>query len=154
MKTNIEKIKPVLSVDEIKYFVNEDKRTVTCLATFKLKNFIGSIWNNYMNINSRIREILKRFNVDFNIHSETFTISKTAKCSKDDVFDVELGKKIAESKVMLFALKNHKFLIKELTMDFFNIAKRFDNYACIYAEKLNKEGKHYEFLVSQVKPLK
>lgn len=80
--------------DELQYIINEEKRTVTCIA-----------WDCE---NDLIEHLLKKssdsFTLDTLVHNyETLLLKHkyvgTAKCSPEDTFDVEIGKKIARAKM-------------------------------------------------------
>ena len=80
--------------DELQYIINEEKRTVTCIA-----------WDCE---NDLIEHLLKKssdsFTLDILIQNcEKLLLNHkyvgTAKCSPEDTFDVEIGKKIARAKM-------------------------------------------------------
>lgn len=72
-----------VSFNEPEFYINEKKRTVTC----RLEGFLNGPQDNAASWTEEI---------DF--PSTMLTTSTTARCHKDDTFDVERGKRIALSK--------------------------------------------------------
>ena len=71
-----------VSFEEPEFYINEKKRTVTC----KLEGFLNGPQDN------------SSWTEDIDFPSSTLTVSSTARCHKDDTFDIERGKRIALSK--------------------------------------------------------
>lgn len=80
--------------DELQYVINEEKRTVTCIAW----NCSGDLYE----------QLLKKVESDYIFraiidHDEQLLLKHkyvgTAKCSPEDTFDIETGKKIARAKM-------------------------------------------------------
>lgn len=69
-----------------KFFVNEEKRTVTCEMVARLNSGVTGQDNIRLTY-----EGMNRF-------SDPFKVTTTARCHKDDEFSELLGKRIAESK--------------------------------------------------------
>ena len=67
-------------IHEPRFFINEKKRTVTCLLCGRLSGPEENVWPS----------------LDF--PAKSIEVRATAKCNKNDVFDIERGKRIAESK--------------------------------------------------------
>lgn len=80
-----------LKIEKIDYRVNEEKRTVACILTcnMQLRKHPAFDMHFYYQWKKRMPK------VDYN---GEFTVSATAKCNEEDVFDVEVGKRIAESR--------------------------------------------------------
>lgn len=80
--------------NELQYVINEEKKTVTCIA-----------WDCE---NDLIEYLLKKSSDSFTLDTLVQNYEKlllnhkyvgTAKCSPEDTFDVEIGKKIARAKM-------------------------------------------------------
>ena len=84
-------MKSNLKIEKIDYRVNEEKRTVACILTCNMQLRKHPAYA--MHFYSQWRKRMPK--VDCN---GKFTVSATAKCSEDDTFDVEVGKRIAESR--------------------------------------------------------
>lgn len=80
-----------LKIEKIDYRVNEEKRTVACILTCDMQLRKHPAFD--MHFYSQWRKRMPK--VDCN---GEFTVSATAKCNEDDTFDVEVGKRIAESR--------------------------------------------------------
>ena len=133
-------MKSNLKIEKIDYRVNEEKRTVACILTCDMQlgkhpayyNYIYYQWTKRMpKVNS----------------SGRFTVSATAKCNEEDVFDVKIGKRIAESRV-----KQKAFGIAgRVYMEIFNAVMgsagllRLSIDAC--ANAFDVEEKHIEELI-------
>ena len=93
-----------LSIDEPMFFVNEKKRTVTC----KLNGFLSGpcSYNEWMM-------------AGINFPDKEYSITATAYCHENDVFDVERGKRIALSKA-------ENGLYNKASLDVSNICERLD----------------------------
>ena len=83
-----------LSFEEPKFFVNEKKKTVTCVmgvrpkinGDYKMENILNTIAREYLN------------QTDFEMFKYYFTTFATAKLDPQDTFNVEIGKKVARTK--------------------------------------------------------
>lgn len=79
------------------YFVNENTGTVTCVLWTTKMAAMDYINRHFMQGNLGIYH--RGFNVNERFHMPTKFIG-TAKCSKNDSFDVETGKRIARRRAM------------------------------------------------------
>lgn len=84
-------MKSNLKIEKIDYRVNEEKRTVACILTCNMQLRKHPAYDNYIHYQWTKR--MPKVN-----SSGRFTVSATAKCNEEDVFDVEIGKRIAESR--------------------------------------------------------
>lgn len=91
-------MKSNLKIEKIDYHVNEEKRTVACILICNMQLRKHPAFE--MHFYSQWRKRMPK--VDCN---GEFTVSATAKCSEDDTFDVEVGKRIAESRAKQKAFK-------------------------------------------------
>lgn len=91
-------MKSNLKIEKIDYRVNEEKRTVACILICNMQLRKHPAFE--MHFYSQWRKRMPK--VDCN---GEFTVSATAKCSEDDTFDVEVGKRIAESRAKQKAFK-------------------------------------------------
>lgn len=73
------------SIENFKFYVNEKKRMVTCVLNY------------YYTMDHRVESFVGNLNKDFWPY-KPFTSVGVAKCDKDDVFDVNIGKKVAQAK--------------------------------------------------------
>ena len=84
-------MKSNLKIEKIDYRVNEEKRTVACILTCDMQLRKHPAYDNY--ICYQWTKIMPKVN-----SSGRFTVSATAKCYEGDTFNVETGKRIAESR--------------------------------------------------------
>lgn len=80
-----------LRIEKIDYRVNEEGRTVACTLTCNMQLRKHPAFDMYFFYQ------WKKKMPKVNYYGE-FTVSATAKCNEEDVFDVEVGKRIAESR--------------------------------------------------------
>lgn len=133
--------------DDPVFYINEPKRTVTCKLS--ARTFVPE--ENY-------------FSGEAVVSMRPFTISEiaTAKCHKNDTFDVERGKKIAlakaKSAVYLSAVHGVQKQIEQMNY-LINAAEKFvdKGYRCIavnedYVDKLSMPG-HPEYIKVIDKPV-
>lgn len=83
-----------LSFTEPTFYVNENKKTVTCVMTVR-PGIKGDYKMEYV-INTIAREFLNTSDYDAFKHS--FSIVATAKTDPKDTFNAEIGKKVARAK--------------------------------------------------------
>lgn len=96
-----------LSFGEPKYFVNEEKKIVTCVMDYRLK-FPGDDW--------RMVNALKYISDCYiedkdNMIRYEFQVDAQAKLDPQDEFDVEVGKKVARAKAESRA---YQYVIKQM----------------------------------------
>lgn len=85
--------------DELQFIINEEKKTVVCIAHDCALDLIRDIQKNFSSKPSRLMDFLMdRTHVvdDFMLED---TYKGIAKCQDEDVFDVEIGKAIAIKKM-------------------------------------------------------
>ena len=80
--------------NELQYVINEEKRTVTCIAWDCTDDLIKHL----------LKKSFDGFSLDALIRNYGMLLLNhkyvgTAKCSPEDTFDVEIGKKISRSKM-------------------------------------------------------
>ena len=83
-----------LSFKEPTFYVNENKKTVTCVMTvypgikgdYKMENILNLIAREYLNP------------ADYDAFKYSFSTVATAKLDPQDTFDIEVGKKVARTK--------------------------------------------------------
>ena len=80
-----------LKIEKIDYRVNEEKRTVACILTCNMQLRTHPAYDMHFYYQWKKRMPKLGYNGEF-------TVSATAKCNEEDVFDVEIGKRIAESR--------------------------------------------------------
>ena len=83
-----------LSFAEPTFYVNENKKTVTCVMTVR-PGIKGNYKMEYV-INTIAREFLS--DADYDAFRHSFSTIATAKSDPQDTFDVEVGKKVARAK--------------------------------------------------------
>ena len=83
-----------LSFAEPTFYVNENKKTVTCVMTVR-PGIKGDYKMEYV-INTIAREFLN--GADYDAFKHSFSTIATAKLDPQDTFDIEAGKKVARAK--------------------------------------------------------
>lgn len=92
-----------LSFEEPEFYVNEAKRTVTCVLKYKMRSTSN---NRYNNLWSALRYMSDHvLDDDTNVLRYEFIATETAVACPEDDFDVEKGKKIARAKAEASAYK-------------------------------------------------
>ena len=88
-----------LHLEEVRYFVNEDKRTVTvtALASVSIPGFISKLFD----FTAFPEGFVDDYDFPFGgVYGHTpIKVTWTARCAPEDEFDAEKGKKIAMSKL-------------------------------------------------------
>lgn len=89
----------------ITYYINEDKKVV--IAKINIQNIIQEVQKalrvkdaSSYDIVKGTRRFLKKFPNYFNSEHNYIDITAKATCSKDDKFDVEVGKRIARERLL------------------------------------------------------
>lgn len=90
-----------LSFNEPTFYVNESKKTVTCVMSYRLR----------VKGNDALATAIQRvadtyLNEDDNVIRYPFVVSSTAKLNPLDKFDAETGKKVARAKAESSAYKH------------------------------------------------
>lgn len=92
-----------LSFEEPEFYVNAEKRTVTCVLKYKMRSTSD---NTYNNLWSALRYMSDHvLDEDTNVLRYGFMVTETAVARPEDEFDVEKGKKIARAKAEASAYK-------------------------------------------------
>lgn len=92
-----------LSFKEPEFYVNETKRTVTCVLRYRMCSTSN---NRYNNLWSALRCMSDHvLDEDANVLRYGFMVTETAVARPEDEFDVEKGKKIARAKAEASAYK-------------------------------------------------
>ena len=96
-----------VSFNEPEFYINERKRTVTC----RLEGFLNGPQDN------------AAWTEEIDFPSTTLTTSSTARCHKDDNFDIERGKRIALSKAEneIYSMASNEFAAKSIRCQAHNI---------------------------------
>lgn len=81
-----------LKIEKIDYRVNEEKRTVVCILNCDMQLEKHPAFGNYI-YTDQWKKRMPKVSWD-----GEFNVSAVAKCNDDDTFDVETGKRIAESR--------------------------------------------------------
>lgn len=90
-----------LSFNEPTFYVNESKKTVTCVMGYRLR----------VKGNNALASAIKYISDEYLVDDENairypFEVSSTAKLNPLDKFDVEIGKKVARAKAESAAYKH------------------------------------------------
>lgn len=90
-----------LSFNEPTFYVNESKKTVTCVMGYRLR----------VKGNNALESVIKYISDEYLVDDENairypFVVSSTAKLNPLDKFDVETGKKVARAKAESLAYKH------------------------------------------------
>lgn len=99
-----------LSFKEPTFYVNETKKTVTCVMTvlpgvkgdYKMENILNLIAREYLNP------------ADYDAFRYSFSTVATAKLDPQDTFDIEVGKKVARTKAESAAYAYYSRLVDRL----------------------------------------
>lgn len=93
-----------LSFKEPEFYVNEAKRTVTCVLRYRMHSTSDDGYNNlWLALGYMSDQVL---NEDANVLRYGFRVSETAVAGPMDEFDVEKGKKVARAKAEASAYKH------------------------------------------------
>lgn len=131
------------------YFVDEEAKSITCMMHVSLQQdkLPGYEIFKYSYLD---KDIARKFPYFVNTYIGQFKVRTTVKCSKNDKFDVRLGKRIAEAKCKIKAfrtgMKVHQFIgseLKKAAASYFGIMD-----ACEAAKKV--EENHLEVLNNEV----
>lgn len=97
---------------ELKYFINEKKKTVTCKATNCQYDLYKILDKRVSSEKTDMKIIFSKFVEDYSfLLNDTYT--GTAKCMNGDTFDIEKGKKIARAKMReKYAVDKRNILLK------------------------------------------
>lgn len=118
-----------IKIKDIKYYVNEEKKTVVCVAEYTIAD-------------SPDRDIFKVFQgIPLELFREKLLTQKgISKCSGTDVFDAEIGKRIAKARALREVYRSTQLLYQEGADSLIRIANRLLN----ASEKCRKsaDGKH------------
>ena len=79
---------------------------------------------------------------------QSFSVTAIAKCDPKDTFDIETGRRIAESRATIKALNIIDGLIDNTRQDLNNIKDKLRSYSIKTNLILNKENKHLELLIN------
>jgi hypothetical protein len=86
--------------DKLSYYVNEDKRTVVCVAENCQEDLIRELSQKFVSSNSFEKNIISNIlSICYDDFLLNYKYIGKASCSKDDKFDIEKGKIIARQKM-------------------------------------------------------
>lgn len=122
-----------LSVNNIDYFVNEEKKCVTCRVNYVLK--------------AADETLLLLFGADCLVDNCDFGEAvATARVHADDVFDVETGKKVARAKAESLAYRQVVNYLDNITEVY---SRKFMRPALMFIEKAEKVIDHNDEYLEQ-----
>lgn len=128
-----------LSFKEPRYIVNEEKKVVTCLIDYRVKCSIYEIKTMIGNMCA----LAGQDSQDSIFH--TFTVNAQARLHPNDVFDVEVGKKIARAKAESYAYKFANDQLQKYCKKFINrVNKALDNFDLKTSEVVHHNNKYLE----------
>lgn len=88
--------------DNLTYYVDESKKTIVCIAKDCEFDFLNEILRSFSSCKMEERIIICNFLEQFKFDCMlNYKYTGKARCSKDDVFDIEKGKKIARQKMRI-----------------------------------------------------
>lgn len=93
-----------LSFKEPEFYVNEAKRTVTCVLRYRMHSTSDARYNNLWSALCCMSDHV--LDEDANVLRYSFMVTETAVASPFDEFDVEKGKKVARAKAEASAYKH------------------------------------------------
>lgn len=139
-----------LTINETKFFVNEEKKSVTCVIYGVLLqsdgNFMTPDFKIPVSTNSLDRDVWEDPNVIGNCNF--FRVSSTTRCTENDVFDVRIGKKIAKQKARI---KMYKEAAKVCLSAYLISVNELGNAVEKFNFLLNSETLDYEKNVLEIK---
>ena len=118
-----------IKIKDIKYYVNEEKKTVVCVAEYTIAD-------------SPDKELYKVFQgvPAALVRSKLLKQKGISKCSGTDIFDTEIGKRIAKARALREVYRSTQLLYQEGADSLIRIANRLLN----ASDKCRKsaDGKH------------
>lgn len=121
------------------FFVNPEKKIVVCVLECDMQLEKHPTWNDihfYMWSNSRVGS------------NGMFTVKAIARCNERDIFDENLGKKIAESKANCKAFTIAEKVYKEVEKYFLNSAEKIHKSVLACEQSRIAEEFHFDCLTN------
>lgn len=134
-------MKSNLKIEKITYRVNEEKKTVVCILDCDMQLDKHPAFDNHIFPRQWSRRMPR---VEW---CGVFSTSAIARCNADDVFDLETGKRIAESRAKKKAFSIAWRVYAEILRDLVEASKLIQSSiaACAFAEKT--EDEHIDKLI-------
>ena len=131
-----------LSFGEPKYFVNEEKKIVTCVMVYRLK-FPGDDWK-MVNV---LKQISDRYVVDKdNMIRYDFQVDAQAKLDPQDEFDAEVGKKVARAKAESYA---YRYVAKQISQVYSKFVEDLTRMEAEFFKKADSVIEHNDRYLAQ-----
>lgn len=118
-----------IKIKDIKYYVNEEKKTVVCVAEYNVAD----------SYNKDLYKVFQAVPAALGM-SKLLKQKGISKCSGTDVFDAEIGKRIAKARALREVYRSTQLLYQEGADSLIRIANRLLN----ASDKCRKsaDGKH------------
>lgn len=133
----------------IKYNINEEKKVVTCISEYSIGNLHNNLTTGHCSL--ELSKAIKLFGNNSIRKSSfiRFTVIGIARCNPEDIFDIELGKKIAESRASIKAFKFYSEYIRQCSLNINRLYTHLDSISDKYKSIATKEEGHLKFLLGK-----